>query len=99
MCGNGVMIGMITPIMNYLPSVIRKVQHQALTVCCVGAVGTVLRGAVVSRAVTSAILTTVTTAAVCAYLSQFYNDKNFICCTWRDGINKTVVVYSLADGE
>ena len=105
------MIGMITPIMNYLLSVIRKVQHQASTMCCVEAVGTVLRGVVVSRAVTSVILTTATTAAVCAYPSQFYNDKNFICCTWRDiwrdawrdtwrdGTNRTVVVYMLADGE
>ena len=107
MCGNGVTIGMIATIINRCQNVIRKVQHQAAAVCCVGAVGTLLRGTAVSRTVTATILTAVSTAAVCAYPSQFYNDKNFICCTWRDiwrdawrdGINRTVVVYALADGE
>ena len=107
MCGNGVMIGMVDNIINHRQNAIRKVQHRASSVCCVGAVGAMLRGTAVSRTVTTAILTAVAAASVCAYPSQFYNDKNFNCCTWRDiwrdtwrdGTNRMIVVYMLADGE
>ena len=59
-----------------------------------------MRGVAKCRTETSTFRANVTaTMAVCAYPSQFYDDKNFICCTWRDGINRMVVVYALADGE
>lgn len=73
MYGNGVMIGMIVTIINHHQNVIRKVQHQAATECCVGAIGSMMRGSAVFRAVPTAIPTGVTTTAVCASPSQFDN--------------------------
>lgn len=78
MFGNGVMIGMIVTIINHHQNAIRKVQHQATAVCCVGTVGTMLRATAVFRAVTATFQASVSTATVCVSPSQFDNDREVI---------------------